>query len=624
MKLYDFLYVMNQNHGLSQRQIAQICNISLGKVNQLLKEAQEKDYIKITKNNLKYSYLLTEKGLESIEQDLSNKGNHKIKLHQGNEIKINTAVILAAGKREDFDVPAAFLNIDDETTLIERNIRILFENEVENIIIVIGYKSELFVDLVKKYPKITLVKNDDYSRTGTMQSLSLTKDFIKNDFILLESDIIFESTAIKKLIENDERDCMIITNESGSGDEAFVEIRNRQIYNMTKDIHQINKIDGEMIGLSKISLPMFEKMIKRFNSNQNPYLNYEYMLMDIGRKFKVGYVKLANLVWWEFDTFSQFQIFKKSIYRKLQNQEKKWIENEVKQTIAYVLNIDINTITNIGYIGGMTNTSYKATIDGKDYIARIPGHGTNELISRTNEERNCIIANQLDLDAKIIYIDAMTGIKIAEFIKDAETLTTAMSKRADIMLEVTKLFKKLHHSGIIFKNDFDVFTEIEKYEVLIKEFKGYLFEDYLDTKSRVIELKSVLEKLGRQNIACHNDTASFNILKDINEKFYLIDWEYAGNNDPIWDLAAYALESEFTKEEEFLLLQNYFEKKEVEEKYTIKLLIFQICQDFLWSVWTCIKEAKGNDFGTYGLDRYNRCKQKLDELDCILSSKGRI
>jgi len=51
-------------------------------------------------------------------------------------------------------------------------------------------------------------------------------------------------------------------------------------------------------------------------------------------------------------------------------------------------------------------------------------------------------------------------------------------------------------------------------------------------------------------------------------------------------------------------------------------LLFQICQDFLWSIWTCIKEAKGDDFGTYGLDRYARSKQKLAELETKLKLSG--
>lgn len=622
-KLFEVLYTLNQKTEYSQRDLSRICELSIGKINNLIREAEEKKYIVIESNKMKHTYQLTDKGMDALDDYFTKNSHIKMRINTKHTAPVTTAVILAAGKRLDFNKPVAFLEID-EKTLIERTIRTLFDNDIENIIIVTGYKSEYFAALTVNYPKIKLVHNEAYGHTGTMKSLSLVKDLVDDDFLLLESDIIFESKAIKRLIAHPERDCIIITNESGSGDEAFVEIRNGYIYNMTKDKHQLNKIDGEMIGLSKISFEMFKKMMVRFKDNKNPYLNYEYMLMDIGRKYKIGFEKLGDLVWWEFDTKHHYEMFKKDIYRRLYHQEKEWQEVEVKETISSVLDIKPEEITEIGFVGGLTNTSYKVTIKGKNYIARIPGSGTEEMINRILERKNCVIANQLGLDAKIIYINADNGVKIAEFIEGSEALTAAMTKREAVMEDVTKLLKRLHQSGVLFENDFNVFKEIEKYEKLIHEVNGFLFDDYHQTKQRVMRLEKMLDQLGREHVACHNDTGSFNILKDKNERFYLIDWEYAGNNDPVWDLAAHALESEFNKEEETLLLQKYFETTEVDEKDKTKLLLFQICQDFLWSIWTCIKEAKGDDFGTYGIDRYSRSKQTLDELEAKLNGEGKF
>ena len=58
-------------------------------------------------------------------------------------------------------------------------------------------------------------------------------------------------------------------------------------------------------------------------------------------------------------------------------------------------------------------------------------------------------------------------------------------------------------------------------------------------------------------------------------------------------------------------LQKYFETSDIEEKYLKKIHIYKIFQDFLWSLWTNVKEAKGDDFGNYGIDRYNRAKENL-------------
>lgn len=621
-KLFEILYALNQKSELSQRKLSQTCQLSIGKVNTLIKKAEQAGYITISRESMKHSYRLTEKGIEIIDEHLTLNNDLKIRTNAQDVASVKTAVVLAAGKRCYFDCPVTLLKIDEETTLLERTLRILLENNMENIVIVTGYKHENFNELLRKYPKINILKNLSYQHSGTMKSLAMVDKIVKDDFLLIEGDIIYEARAIKQLLAHPERDCMIITNESGSGDEAFVEIRNNYLYSMTKDRHQLNKIDGEMIGLSKISSNTFRRMMLLFEENKNPYLNYEYMLMDIGRKYKIGFEKISDLVWWEFDTKRQFDKFKKDIYRKLYHQEKAWQELEVKTTIATVLQIEADDITAISLVGGMTNTSYKVTILGKKYIARIPGTGTEGMINRVNEQANCVRANELGLDAEIVYIDAKNGVKIATFIEGVETLTAAMTKREDIMDGVVKLFKTLHHSGTLLQNDFDVFEEIVKYEQLVNEVGGSLFEDYPTTRAHIMSLKMLLEKLGHKRLACHNDTGSFNILKDKQGRFYLIDWEYAGNNDPMWDLAAHALESEFSLAEETLFLQKYFENDFIPEEESLKFLIFQICQDFLWSIWTCIKEAKGNDFGTYGIDRYERAKVKLDELEIKLKDKG--
>ena len=105
-----------------------------------------------------------------------------------------------------------------------------------------------------------------------MASLAKAKELIDGDFILLENDLVFEEYAIKTVVESSiHRDCILITNESGSGDEAFVEIRNNYLFKMSKDIHQFNKIDGEMIGISKLSFELYKMMLEEFRKCKSIY-----------------------------------------------------------------------------------------------------------------------------------------------------------------------------------------------------------------------------------------------------------------------------------------------------------------------------------------------------------------
>ncbi len=612
MKEYKILkYInLNKNKNITQRDISKNLGLSIGNVNSIIKKMEKEELIEIVKNSSKQEYRLTKIGFEELEKHIKENKLEKISIHNDENKKIKQAVILAAGEKKIFEKPVAFLDLEDGK-IIDRFINILNLNGIEKIVIVTGYKSEYF----EKYAKdknIVLVKNDKYKWTGTMNSLARVKDAIDDDFILLENDMIFEERAIEQILKDKNRDCMIITSESGSGDEALVEIRDGYIYKMAKDIHQFNKIDGEMIGISKISYEVFNKMLDLFKDNKNPYLNYEYALMDIARDYKIGYIKPDNLVWTEIDDKDHYERAIKYVYPKLKRKEQEIKVNNIKNLLSKALNISSEDINTVEPVGGMTNKNFKVNMNNEDYILRIPGSGTEEMISRYSERNNSLVANKLNLDTDILYFDEETGVKLAKYINNAETITPQSAKRESNMIEITDILRKLHTSDSMFVNKFDVFEKIEEYEELLKEANGSNFKDYDDTKKKVLSLKNILNDIGIENVACHNDTVPENFVKD-DERIYLIDWEYSGMNDPMWDLAAHALECEFSEDEEELFLNLYFNNN-VEEKYRTKILIYKICQDFLWSIWTNIKEAKGDNFGTYGEDRYNRAKENLKKI----------
>lgn len=610
MKEYKILKYIYENLNASQRQMSEKLNISIGSINNLIKNMSKEGLINIQVKDSKYNYSLSEKGISKLEEYMKTSKLDKISINNDEFRKVKQAVILAAGEKKIFGKPVSFLNLEDGK-IIDRVINILNNNGIEKIVIVTGYKSEFF-DEYKNNKSIFLVKNDRYKWTGTMHSLSLVKKYIDDDFLLIENDMVFEERAITELSNNPNRDCMLITSESGSGDEALVEIRDGYVYKMSKDIHQFNKIDGEMIGLSKISYDVFNKMLELFKDNKNPYLNYEYALVDIGRDYKIGYIKPDGLVWSEIDNEEHYNRTIKYIYPKLKRKEEEVKINTLKNILCNELNINSDEIEKITAVGGMTNKNFKVTLNKVDYILRIPGNGTEEMISRTNERHNSLLANKLGIDTDILHFNEISGIKLSKFINNAETINPKTAKREDNMLLVTDILKKLHNSDIEFNNRFDVFELIEEYEILLNKNNGKNYDDYIVVKEKVLSLKNILNDLGIELRPCHNDTVPENFVKD-GERLYLIDWEYSGMNDPMWDLAAHILECNFSEEDEELFLDTYFNGK-TEEKYRTKILIFKICQDFLWSIWTNIKEAQGDDFGTYGENRYNRAKLNLDKI----------
>lgn len=141
-----------------------------------------------------------------------------------------------------------------------------------------------------------------------------------------------------------------------------------------------------------------------------------------------------------------------------------------------------------------------------------------------------------------------------------------------------------------------------------------MYEGWENVRSQVMALESQLNNLGVDLHPCHNDAVPENFLKAKDGTVYLIDWEYSGMNDPMADFAALFLESDFTIENQDYMLSHYFEG-DIPDNAMQKIMCYQVLWDYLWSQWTVIKEAKGDDFGTYGFDRYNRAKELLSRIN---------
>lgn len=610
----EVLKTLNDNFNINQRELAKRTNMSLGKINAVLKEFTEDGFIDRIVNNRGTLYKVTEKGMKFLEENIASAKNTRLKLHEEEKKIVKEAVILAAGRAEDFGKPVGMLEIED-LKLIDRTLNILKENGINKITIVTGYKSEYYEEYFKDSKNITLVKSDTYKWTGTMHSLSLAKDYVDDDFLLIENDLIFEGRAIKELVESENRDCILFTNESGSGDEAFVEIRDNHLFKMSKDIHQFNRIDGEMIGLTKISYKLYQMMLEEFKGNVNPYLNYEYVLLDVARNYNIGFVKIDDLAWGDADTKKEYEKIVNHLYPTIRRRELSYEINNIKAIVREALKVKDEDITEVTPAGGMTNKNYRICVKDARYILRVAGTGTEQMINRSTEMFNSAIASEKGYNVEVPYFNLETGVKISKFIENAETLTHRSVKKEENLKQVTRILRSLHESkDFHMDNEFNVFRELEKYEEILRVDRGEFFDDYDEVREKVMALEEELKVCNRVFVPSHNDLVSENLVKDTEGRIYLIDWEYSGINDDMWDLAALSLENEFSEDDIELMFRLYFNGKEADDNSRRRLLIHQICQDILWAVWTLIKEAEGDDFGTYGIDRYNRAKEYLKKL----------
>ena len=280
------------------------------------------------------------------------------------------------------------------------------------------------------------------------------------------------------------------------------------------------------------------------------------------------------------------------------------MEKIIKEKIFSLLSQE-EEVLSVEQLGGMTNQNYLAKTTNKQYIVKFFGKGTEKLINRQDEKYNLELLKDLDLDVKNYLFDIEAGIKVNEYIESAITLdSTSIKTKFD---KIAPILQTIHASGKELRGEFAPFQEIKKYESLIDEKIPYA--NYEAVREEVFSLEKRLAALGVDRKSCHIDLVPENFIESPQGRLYLIDWEYSSMNDPMWDLAALFLESEFTSREEEAFLSRY--ESEQTPVSREKIAIYKILQDAIWSLWTVYKEEQGADFGDYGVSRYQRAIKGL-------------
>jgi 2-aminoethylphosphonate-pyruvate transaminase len=226
---------------------------------------------------------------------------------------IKTAVILAAGVgsrlgERTADRPKGFLEIED-IPIIEHSIRKLLEVGIEKIIIGTGFMSEIYENFSLKYPQIKCVLNTKYKSTGSMYTLLQLRKHIQKDFILLESDLIYEKLVLQRLMENQKTNVIMASKFTHSCDEVFIEVNDDgHLLNMSKEKKALKNIYGELIGITKISYKAYKRMCSLAKSviPIKQKLDYEQALVGISGEVKFDVDMIQDIVWGEVDDNTQW------------------------------------------------------------------------------------------------------------------------------------------------------------------------------------------------------------------------------------------------------------------------------------------------------------------------------
>ena len=562
----DVLTALIDEPFINQRILAESCGHSLGVVNRSIKNLMADGYLDERMNP-------TEKAHEEL-----------------NRKSPRNAIILAAGFGMrmvpiNTETSKGLIKVDGEP-LIERTIKQLHEVGITEIYIVVGFMKEQYEYLMDLHG-VELIVNPAYASKNNLYSVKLALEHLSNSYIIpcdiwcnqnpynrnelyswyMVSDLIDDDSTVRVNRKNE-----LVTVQDGVGGNAMIGI----CYLEEEDAACVKAKIESLCRDSRYDNSFWEEAL------------YAKDKMTIQARV----VSSANVV--EINTYEQLRDL---------DEDSDHLKSDAIEVICKALNVRQGDIVDITVLKkGMTNRSFLFSCKGQKYIMRIPGEGTDQLINRREEAFVYQAIMDYKISDDVIYINPDNGYKRTRFIENVRCCD------ADSVADLEKCMAKLrdfHNMKLKVDHSFDIFEKIDFYESLWGENKS-AYTDYKRTKENVFGLRKYIDQHACEHVLTHIDAVPDNFLFS-GDEVRLIDWEYAGMQDPHVDIAMFCIYSLYNRAQVDRLIDIYFEGK-CDEAVRIKIYCYIACCGLLWSNWCEYKRQLGVEFGEYSLRQYRYAK----------------
>lgn len=562
----DILNTLLVEPFINQRILAECCGHSLGVVNRSIKQLMKDEYLDDQV-----------RPTEKAEREFRQKAPHN-------------AVILAAGFGMrmipiNMETSKGLLEVNGES-LIERMIKQLHDVGIKQIYIVVGFMKEKYEYLIDKYG-VELIVNEEYVSKNNLHSLKLVLNHLSNTYII-PCDIwcdrnpfhmheLYSWYMVSDIVDN----------------ESSVRVNRKMELVTVPDSAAGNAMIGIAYLLEEQSAIVRERILAMCKDARYDNSFWEEALYSKDRMIvQARVVHAADVV--EINTYEQL--------RDIDNDSNQ-LKSDALQVIGKTLGVKQEQIIDITVLKkGMTNRSFLFTTNGKKYIMRIPGEGTDQLINRREETSVYQTISGRGICDDIAYINPENGYKITEFLEGARVCDPL---NVDDLKSCMAKLKSFHNLGLKVDHSFDIFKQIDFYEKLWDGTPS-VYRDYLKTKEKVLSLRPYIGKHIKNWCLTHIDAVPDNFLFVGNE-IRLIDWEYAGMQDPHVDIAMFCIYSLYNKRQVDRLINIYFDGKCASET-RIKIYCYIAACGLLWSNWCEYKRSLGIEFGEYSLRQYRYAK----------------
>jgi thiamine kinase-like enzyme len=259
--------------------------------------------------------------------------------------------------------------------------------------------------------------------------------------------------------------------------------------------------------------------------------------------------------------------------------------------------------------GGITNLNYKVDVGGESYVLRITGSKTELLgIDRENEYIANKQAGELGIAPEVVYFIRPEGYLVTRFLESRSLPPQEITTKEKIE-QVVSVLKKIHGMPPI-PGKFDIFEVIRDYSNTILDYQVDFPDDFDWINNQTKQAEFALGVHPYIPCPCHNDLLNANFLYDGNIR--ILDWEYAGMGDPLFDLANFSVHHQLSDEQDRWLLKSYI--NEITPQNWGHLKILKTLSDFREALWALIQVAVSTldfDFREYANKHFIRMRMTM-------------
>jgi len=264
--------------------------------------------------------------------------------------------------------------------------------------------------------------------------------------------------------------------------------------------------------------------------------------------------------------------------------------------------------------GGLTNTNYKVDVGGRSYVVRVSSKDAGLLaIDRENEYVNSVAAAEAGVGAGVVAYLPELGALVLDFI-EGTTMSAEDLRRGDRLREVATAIRELHACRR-FRDDFNMFRVQERYVRIVQERGLRLPERYLEFAPQVTAIEQAMSVRDEGTVPCNNDLLAENFIWT-GTRFQLIDYEYSGNNDPMFELGNVWSESNLSLAQLDELVAHYYGRPLVNKVARARL--WGLMSKYGWTLWASIQDGVSSidfDFWGWGMEKYERAVEEFDGPD---------